>query len=139
MYKIVDSIEVGLPIEVVYNAWTRFEDFPDFIRGIEDVHWLDGDRMRWRINISGQRYACKLRVTERVPNERISWASLDGTGTGTVALMPISERSTWVRLRMEFVPDASIGGRVTAADSCPTGTLVHFKRFIESRPAGAVT
>jgi hypothetical protein len=33
----IHSIEVNAPISEVYNQWTQFEEFPNFMEGVEEV------------------------------------------------------------------------------------------------------
>jgi uncharacterized membrane protein len=35
MPKIEDSIEVQVPVQQAYNQWTQFEEFPEFMEGIQ--------------------------------------------------------------------------------------------------------
>ena len=37
MSTIEQSIEVDAPLSTVYNQWTQFEEFPQFMDGVEEV------------------------------------------------------------------------------------------------------
>jgi hypothetical protein len=54
MARIEQSITVNVPLKTAYNQWTQFEDFPEFMDGIEHVEQLDDRRLRWTANIAGK-------------------------------------------------------------------------------------
>ena len=41
MSGIETSIEVERPVRTFYDQWTRFEEFPRFMEGVEQVRQLD--------------------------------------------------------------------------------------------------
>lgn len=41
MSRFDEEITVDVPLRVAYDRWTRFEDFPSFMHGIERVEQLD--------------------------------------------------------------------------------------------------
>ena len=49
------SITVDVPVTTVYNQWTQFEDFPQFMEGVESVTQLDDRRLHWVAEIAGTR------------------------------------------------------------------------------------
>jgi uncharacterized membrane protein len=48
MAAIEQSIVVEVPVQMAYNQWTQFEDFPRFMDGVESVRQLDDTRLHWR-------------------------------------------------------------------------------------------
>ncbi len=48
-------IEIDRPVEDVYDQWTQFEDFPEFMPGIKAVEQLDDTHVRWHVDIWGRR------------------------------------------------------------------------------------
>lgn len=47
MAEVVEkSIDVEKPLHTVYNQWTQFESFPEFMEGVEKVHQMDDKRRR---------------------------------------------------------------------------------------------
>ena len=47
------SIEVDVPVSTAYNQWTQFEEFPQFMQGVEEVHQLDDTRLHWVASVGG--------------------------------------------------------------------------------------
>src|SRR5262245_42554215 len=47
MESIEKTIEVDAPLSVVYNQWTQFEDFPQFMEGVKEVRQIDDKRLHW--------------------------------------------------------------------------------------------
>ena len=37
MSRFYEQITVDVPVRVAYDRWTRFEDFPSFMDGVESV------------------------------------------------------------------------------------------------------
>ena len=35
MSRIVESIDVDVPVRVAYDQWTQFEEFPRFMEGVK--------------------------------------------------------------------------------------------------------
>ena len=52
---IEQTIEVQVPIEIAYNQWTQFEEFPRFMEGVEEVRQLDDRRLHWVAEFGGER------------------------------------------------------------------------------------
>ena len=42
-----ESVDVNLPVSTVYNQWTQFEEFPQFMSGVASVTQLSEDRLEW--------------------------------------------------------------------------------------------
>ena len=48
MSTIEESIEVKVPVTTAYNQWTQFEEFPQFMEGVEEVRQLDDTHLHWK-------------------------------------------------------------------------------------------
>jgi uncharacterized membrane protein len=42
------QIDIDLPVRMVYEQWTKFEDFPQFMSGVEEVRQVEGPSPRPR-------------------------------------------------------------------------------------------
>src|SRR3954470_21666611 len=84
MATVRESIDVDQPLQTVYNQWTQFEEFPSFMEGVEQVTQTDDTHLHWVAEIGGRRHEWDAEITEQVPDQRVAWISVDGTGTGGI-------------------------------------------------------
>ncbi|MBV8276336.1 MAG: DUF2934 domain-containing protein [Verrucomicrobia bacterium] len=138
MGAITHSIEVSAPLQAVYNQWTRFEEFPRFMRNIDEVRPDGPTKLFWRAKIGGKEKQWEAEITEQVPNERIAWRSVEGTtNRGEVNFVPVSDSTTRVTLRMEYEPEGFIE-QVGDALGFPLGQLADdLNRFRELMESGS--
>ena len=137
MSSIEQSIEVNVPVRTAYNQWTQFEDFPQFMEGVEKVIQQDDTKLHWVAEIAGKTREWDAKITEQTPDERIAWTSIDGaTNAGVVTFHRISDGVTKVMLQMEYDPQGFVetaGDALGLVNSRIKGDLERFKGFIESR------
>ena len=138
MERIEKSVEVKAPVNAVYNQWTQFEDFPQFMAGVKEVRQLDDTHLHWRAEVWGKDKEWDAEITEQVPDQRISWRSTTGDAPngGTVRFEPVGADRTRVRLAMEYEPQGAvekIGDAVGIMTARVQNSVENFKKFIESR------
>jgi uncharacterized membrane protein len=137
MSQIEQSIDVQVPVRPVYNQWTQFEDFPQFMEGVEKIRQLDDTRLEWAAEIGGQRREWEAKITEQIPDERVAWQAVgDVTHAGVVTFHRLNDDETRVMLQIEFDPEGWLekaGGALGIVKSRVKGDLGRFKEFIESR------
>lgn len=103
MHKIEQSIVVGRPVRMVYNQWTQFEKFPEFMSDVEEVRQLDDTHLHWKAKIGSKHEEWNAAITEQEPDRRISWKSVDGAhNAGTVRFKPLGKDRTEVHLLLAF-------------------------------------
>src|SRR5204863_4580997 len=101
MSTIEESIEVRVPLTTAYNQWTQFEEFPQFMEGVESVRQLDDTHLHWVAEIAGARREWDAEITEQIPDERIAWRSTSGTtNAGVVTFHHIDPSSSKVMLQL---------------------------------------
>jgi hypothetical protein len=76
-----DSIEVDVPISTAYNQWTQFEEFPRFMKDVEEVRQIDDTHLHWRANIAGSRSSGTPRSRRRSPTAASRGAARAGRRT----------------------------------------------------------
>jgi uncharacterized membrane protein len=137
METIEKSIEVNAPIRQVYNQWTQFEEFPNFMEGVLEVRQHTDRKLFWRAKIGGKEKEWQAEITEQVPDRQVAWRSIDGApNSGTVTFESIGPDRTRVTLRMEWQPEGAVekAGGVLGVDSARVeGDLKRFRDFIEKR------
>jgi uncharacterized membrane protein len=104
MSTVTETKVIDHDVHTVYNQWTQFEDFPRFMEGVERVDQLDDRRLHWVAEFGGSRHEWDAEITDQVPDQHISWRSIDGkTNAGDVTFRPADGR-TEVTVAMEWEP-----------------------------------
>ena len=137
METIRESIEVDVPISTAYNQWTQFEEFPQFMEGVESVKQLDDTHLHWVAEIGGKRREWQAEIVEQKPDQKIAWHAVDGNGpNGVVEFEQLGEDKTLITVEMAYEPEGvteQLGAKV-GIDSRQVGRdLERFKQLIESR------
>jgi HSP20 family molecular chaperone IbpA/ribosome-associated toxin RatA of RatAB toxin-antitoxin module len=137
MSTIEKSIVVNSPVNTVYNQWTQFESFPQFMEGVEEVRQLDDKRVHWRAEIAGVEREWDAEITQQIPDRLITWRSTNGPRIiGVVTFEPVAPEQTRITLRMEYEPVGvldKLGDFIGAIDRRIQGDLERFKEFVEER------
>ncbi len=133
--SVEESIEVDLPVSTVYNQWTQFEDFPQFMSGITSVTQLGDDRLEWVAEIAGVKRRWEATILEQVPERKIAWAATEGaTNAGTVTFQDLGGRCV-VHLSLQYEPEGwleKVGDKLNVVENRAKGDLERFKTFVES-------
>jgi len=137
MSTVESSIDVNAPIDTVYNQWTQFEDFPQFMEGVKEVRQLSDTELQWRAEIGGKEREWRAKILEQVPNQRIAWTSIDGARNGgIVSFEPLDAGRTRGNLTLEYEPDDTIekvGDAIGLLKLQVKRDLERFKEFVEDR------
>jgi ribosome-associated toxin RatA of RatAB toxin-antitoxin module len=133
--QVQKSIVVNLPVTTVYNQWTQFQDFPQFMNGVKSITQLGDDRLEWVAEIAGVRRQWEAKVLEQVPDQKVAWAATDGaTNAGSVTFTDLGTQ-TEVHLFLEYEPEGlveKVGDKLNVVENQAEGDLERFKAFIES-------
>ena len=78
MTTIEKSIELDVPVTVAYNQWTQFEEFPQFMEGVEEVRQLDDKRLHWKATILGVTREWDAEIVDQEPNQQVAWRAVGG-------------------------------------------------------------
>jgi carbon monoxide dehydrogenase subunit G len=134
--KVEKSIEVEAPLQRVYNQWTQFEQFPQFMGGVEEVKQLSDTSLHWVAKIAGVKREWDAAIVEQVPDRKVAWAATTGaTNAGSVYFESLGTNRTGVRLVLEYDPEGfveKVGDRLNIVSRQAQNDLEKFKEFIES-------
>lgn len=137
MTTVERSVEVDVPVTIAYNQWTQFEDFPQFMDGVEAVEQLDDTHLRWHASVAGKDREWTAEITEQIPDKRIAWRSEEGApNAGVITFHRLSDARCQVMLQMEYDPEdftEQVGGALGFLERRVEADLERFKEFIESR------
>jgi uncharacterized membrane protein len=136
MATIEKSIDVHVPVSVAYGQWTQFEEFPQFMEGVEKVTQIDDSHVHWVAEIAGERREWDAEIVEQQPDRVIAWRSTDGTpNSGRVEFQPIDE-GTRISVRMEHDPEGlkeRVGSFFGADEGQVEDDLERFRDLVEAR------
>ncbi len=99
------SVDIGAPIETVYNQWTQFEQWPEFMHRVTRVTQEDDCTVSFASKIWGKTKEFTAKIDTQRPDERIKWRVADGlTHTGVVTFHELTPRLTRVELSFDVEP-----------------------------------
>ncbi|WP_017572605.1 SRPBCC family protein [Nocardiopsis halotolerans] len=135
MSEVIEAVEVDVPVAAAYAQWTRFEEFPAFMEGVDKVVRTGEDHMVWTIEVGGQKREFEAVVTEQVPGERIAWRTTDGvTHAGVVTFHHLSDTRSRITLQLQTVPEGvveQLGDKLGLVKARAKGDMKRFKAFVE--------
>ncbi len=139
MASVTESVDVAAPIRAVYDQWTQFEEFPQFMEGVEQVRQLNDTLTHWVVEIGGVRREFDAEITEQLPDERVAWKSVDGPKhAGVVTFHRLDPDHTRITAQMEIEPHnmtEKVADRTHLLDRQVKGDLKRFGEFIQRRGA----
>jgi uncharacterized membrane protein len=139
MPKVEDSIEVQVPVQQAYNQWTQFEDFPQFMEGIQSVQQLDDTHVQWVAEVRGESRQWTTEITEQQPDEKIAWKTIDGEvkNDGIVTFQQMGDNETRINVEMDVESQSAVenvaGDVMGIVKGQVHGDLERFKQLIETR------
>ena len=106
--EVRESVIVNAPQERVYEAWTRFENFPKFMPAVREVRSTGGDRTHWVVSgPAGAPVEFESVITRRQPPSAVAWRTVEGalvSHGGTARFRPAGPGSTRVDVTMWWRP-----------------------------------
>jgi uncharacterized membrane protein len=104
--NIVETIDVPVSREVAYEQWTQFEDFPSFMKKVENVTQEENEVVTWQAQVFWSRRTWKATILDQVPNEHIVWKSQSEKGRvdGAVTFHELAPNLTRILVSLEYHP-----------------------------------
>jgi uncharacterized membrane protein len=139
MAEVKESIEVNVPISTVYNQWTQFEEFPQFMDNVESVQQIDDGHLRWVAEIGGKKEEWQAEITHQEPDSHIAWRATEGKeNAGDVRFQSLGPDRTRVEVTMMWEPEGIVeatASKLGRDESAVKADLERFKELIENRGA----
>jgi len=133
------TVDVAVPVRTVYDQWTQFESFPDFMEGVESVRQVDDTHLHWVAQIAGVRREWDAEITEQQPDQRIAWRATGGAkNAGVVTFHKLADDQTRVALQLDFEPEGfveEVGDKLGLIRRRAEADLKRFEKMIEARGA----
>ena len=137
MSKILEAVDVEVPVGTAYDQWTQFETFPKFMQGVKSVRQLDDTTLEWVADVAGREKRWEAKITEQEPDKRIAWTATEGAhNAGVVTFHRIADGQSRVTLQLDVDPEGpveNIGDALGLVSRQVKGDMKRFKEFIEER------
>ncbi|WP_245667379.1 SRPBCC family protein [Actinomadura macra] len=135
---IVEQIDVGAPRRLVYDQWTRFQDYPSFMKKVVSVDQASDEKLNWKAKIFWSSRTWQSSIIEQLPDRHIVWRSKASKGRvdGTVSFHELAPNLTRVLLVLEYRPRGlfeKTGNLWRAQGRRVRLELKHFRRHVMTR------
>lgn len=134
--NIVEYIDVGAPLDLTYNVWTQFQEFPTFMKKVETVSQEEDAKLNWKAQVFLSHRSWRSTITEQVPDNRIVWKSEGDKGyvDGTVTFHALGDPEfTRILVVLGYHPGGvveNIGNLWRAQGRRVRLELKHFRRHV---------
>jgi uncharacterized membrane protein len=104
--NIFEQIDVAVPARLAYDQWTRFTEFPDFMKKVESVEQEEDEKLKWKAQVLWSHRTWESTILEQVPDRRIVWRSEGEKGSvdGAVSFHELAPELTRIMLVLEYHP-----------------------------------
>jgi uncharacterized membrane protein len=128
--------DVAAPVETVFECWTDFDEYPEFMHRVLSVeHDEDDDVVKWSEKIWFWTREWEAEITEMVPNERIAWKTKSGTQHhGVVTFHRLDDKLTRVLVTVDFHPTGmfeKMASGMRFVKRAVQSDLARFKAYVE--------
>ncbi len=140
--QITKSIIVKGDKTTVFDVWSDYETFPNYMTYINSVTRLGPRKSRWEVSgPMGVNMEWTAETTRFEPTDRIAWNTKDNDGnvttSGEVVFADLPDDRTHVTVMMNYgVPGGKVGEAVAKLFSNPADRLEedlrNFKAYIET-------
>jgi uncharacterized membrane protein len=134
--NIAEQIDIGAPLDLTYNVWTQFQDFPTFMKKVETVSQEEDAKLNWKAQVFMSHRSWRSTIMEQIPDNRIVWKSEGDKGyvDGTVTFHALGDPEfTRVLVVLEYHPGGvieNIGNLWRAQGRRVRLELKHFRRHV---------
>lgn len=129
------AVDVGVPLQTVYDQWTQFEQWPEFMHRVVQVTQEDDCTVSFKVKVWGMSKEFVAEIEEQRPDERIEWRATEGvTHTGVVTFHELAPRLTRVQVTLDVDPGSLVEKAARGmrhVKRAVRGDLARFKAFVE--------
>jgi uncharacterized membrane protein len=133
--NIIEDIDVGAPLDLVYKQWTEFPQFPRFMKKVEQADRVADEKVQWKAQVFWSHRTWEATVIEQVPYDHIVWRSKGAKGhvDGAVSFHELAPSLTRIVVVLEYHPQGLFertGNLWRAQGRRARLELKHFRRHV---------
>jgi uncharacterized membrane protein len=129
------AVDVAVPLEVAYNQWTQFEEWPQFMHRVVQVTQEDDCTVSFKVKIWGMSKEFTAEIQEQRPDERIQWSTTDGvTHAGVITFHALEPNLTRVQVSLDVEPGSLVEKAARGmrhVKRAVRADLARFKAYVE--------
>lgn len=141
MRTITCSADVARPLPAVWDAWSRYEQFPRYMPGVVSVRVSDERSSEWVVIVGRERRRFDAVVTDSSPQGHLAWASTGRPAhEGVVQLRALDGGGTRVTVVVTWEPEGlfdKVGDRLGFVRREVERSLDAFRAHVEGATAPA--
>ena len=143
--RVHESIEVEAPVEDIFQYWSNFENFSNFMQNVEEVRMTGQDTSHWKLKGPlGKSVEFDARTTEMDPSRGIGWNTVEGEvmTSGEARFEEVTSGRTRIEVTMNYAdpPGGKVGEIAANVLSNPERNLQedlqNFARIVERGELG---
>jgi uncharacterized membrane protein len=124
-------VDIGIPIESVYNQFTQFEDWPQFMHRVKRATQEDDCTVSFAVKIWGKTKEFTAKIETQRPDQRIKWKSSQGmTHTGVVTFHEVGPNLTRMILNFDVDPGSLVEKFARGARHVKRAARADLHRFV---------
>jgi uncharacterized membrane protein len=127
--------DIAAPVDVVYERWTQFDEFPKFMHRVLKVDTEGRNQVSWEEKIWFSRRRWEGEITERRKNDRVAWKTTTGTShSGVVTFHKLDASLTRLMVDIDFRPSGmieKIASGLRFVKRAVEADLARFKAYVE--------
>jgi len=127
--------DVAVPVNQAYDAWTKWEEWPNFMHRVLEVSEEDENKIHVSEKIWFWTREWDGEITEQRKNDRIAWKTESGMQhSGVVTFHKIDDNLTRVMVDMDFLPTGVVEKMASGmrfVKRAVQADLARFKAYVE--------
>lgn len=133
--NIIEDIDVGAPLDLVYRQWTEYAQFPRFMKKVEQADQTADEKVQWKAQVFWSHRSWEATIVEQVPFDHIVWRSKGAKGhvDGAVSFHELAPNLTRIIVVLEYHPKGLFertGNMWRAQGRRARLELKHFRRHV---------
>jgi len=134
--------DVAVPVNKAYEAWTKWEEWPNFMHRVLEVSEEDDNKIHVSEKIWFWTREWDGEITEQRKNDRIAWKTESGMQhSGVVSFHKIDDNLTRVMVDMDFLPTGVVEKMASGmrfVKRAVQADLARFKAYVEMADAKGI-
>lgn len=130
--NIIETADVGVPLSVAYNAFTMFENWPDFMKKVENVERTDDVKISVKGQAVWSHRTWEATIIEQVADSHIVWESTGSKGyiSGSISFHEVAPRLTRIVASGEYHKQGFVEGVGALWFTVPRRFRLELKFFV---------